>query len=175
MIEKINSEKTPFSTCGKWVINLEPGIFSEYKKRIIAGRTSSQQIQDFEEKIEKRVNEAEKNSKTIIAELKKNIDKMKESHISWKSIAETLGIFVGAISLSVGVIISLIFFFLKEKAKVINIEFSFFQSLVVFIIFLVLWEALFLLIFKNRAVKIIKREVEDYLIEKQGNIDDQDD
>ncbi len=163
----INKDETDFCNQLDWaILSLKPKIFPEYLKKIEAGYRGGEKVKEIEGDLKKRAEQAVKNKDTI-KRLRKDLLKMQDSHISWKSIAESLGILVGAFSLAVSIVIALIFLFLQEKVKG-GIQFSFIQLTVAFFLFLILWEGTFLLVMKNKAKKLIRKWVDEQIDESDS-------
>jgi CheY-like chemotaxis protein len=141
----INKDKIDYHYEIEWaIINVAPKAFYRYRDITDNYKAASEIINNNKEMIQNLDNK------------QKNIE---DSFVSWRSIAETLGIMVGAFSLTVGITIAIISLLFQQSMVVNDFGISLLPLIVIVVVIIVASVGLTYLFFKKKAKRIIEKEM----------------
>lgn len=153
----INKDKIDYQYEIDWaIINVAPKAFYKYREMADKYKTAADIINE---------------NKEVIQNLDNKQKHIEESFVSWKSIAETLGIMVGAFSLTVGITIAIISLLFQQTMVVNDFGISLLPLIVIFVVIIVASVALTYLFFKKRLKKLIESEI-SRILKKQKRFGD---
>lgn len=125
----------------------------------------SQDIEGIKDSVKKLIDENEMNSKVIIENQNEIGDLIedKKNYVKWRDITESLGTLVGAFSLVIGIIISLILLLSKDLSDLSKLKIHPIQILSILFIISLIWGLMHFRYFKKKSTKMIEEEIEKFL------------
>ena len=171
------------------ILNLVPKVFYNYRKDIKDSIKLYDQTQQNVKGIEKRISDINNNkiaieklndeNKSRMKEIENNRDEIeklsleqneiKQKYVQWRNITESLGIMVGAFSLVVGIIVSLIILLLKWGEDT-TVRLSWGLIAVIFLLLFLIWSYVMFLYFRFRSIKFIEKNVKKFFKDKSEEV-----
>lgn len=150
------------------IINFFPRIFNYYKVKIQKSFDNAREAKDIATDLKKNVksvdNKINTNSKRIDTNKKafKSLNNKLKTYVRWENIAETLGILVGAFSLAIGIIVTIISIFFNQQITVNDFGISVIPLLVVFALVISSTWLLSYIIYKKRILKKVEDKLREH-------------
>ncbi len=144
------------------ILKLVPKIFYNYRKSIDQSLEEFKKTKEIAENLEKKTEN--------IQDLHDEQEEIKKNYVQWKNIAESLGTLVGAFSLVMGIIISLVLLLSNKSFKLSEIKLYYIHVLVILFLISLIWGFILLLYFKLRSKIFIEKKTRRYIEDKANKI-----
>lgn len=144
------------------ILNLKPVVFSKYKEKIELSDATLTRMESILDTLKNKINRCLEvtaiNDKKVNA-FDKEIERTEKKYVKWPDIIETLGILIGAFSLTMGIIFFVIILFFQENIKGKDFDICFIHLIMVFVVVVLMTSYLSYLFFRKRADRIIENKV----------------